>query len=78
MCSPELEQFCLQYNALTPAEIHTSFSNIDRISAIIQKQRIIQYPAGQSYNGVVYLYNTNPLIQVYINSELIFNYLLIN
>jgi hypothetical protein len=62
--SPELETFCQQYNALSPAEIHASFSNIDRISAIIQKQRLLTYPAGQHFNGVIYLYNTDPLMKV--------------
>ncbi|KAG2001619.1 hypothetical protein GB937_010062 [Aspergillus fischeri] len=64
--SPELEALCQQYNASTPAEIHASFSNTDRISAIIQKQRLLSYPAGQSFNGVIYLYNTNPFIKVTI------------
>ncbi|EYE90581.1 uncharacterized protein EURHEDRAFT_466851, partial [Aspergillus ruber CBS 135680] len=67
--SPELEAFCSQYNASTPAEIHTSFSNLDRISAIIQKQRLLSYPAGQGYNGVLYIYNTNPFIREYIQEK---------
>ncbi|EAW25652.1 uncharacterized protein NFIA_044710 [Aspergillus fischeri NRRL 181] len=67
--SPELEALCQQYNASTPAEIHASFSNTDRISAIIQKQRLLSYPAGQSFNGVIYLYNTNPFIKEYIQEK---------
>ncbi|EYE90406.1 uncharacterized protein EURHEDRAFT_417473 [Aspergillus ruber CBS 135680] len=67
--SPELEAFCQQYNASTPAEIHASLSNTDRISAIIQKQRLLSYPAGQNFNGVIYLYNTNPFIKEYIQEK---------
>jgi hypothetical protein len=62
--SPELKAFCQQYNASTPAEIHALFLNIDRISAIIQKQHLLSYPAGQHFNRVIYLYNTNHFIQV--------------
>lgn len=64
--SPELESFCRQYDAYSLAEIHASFSNVDRISAIIQKQRLMTYPAGQHFNGVIYLYNTDPFIKVII------------
>lgn len=74
--SPELESFCQQYDAYSLAEIHASFSNVDRISAIIQKQRLMTYPAGQHFNGVIYLYNTDPFIKV-ITLRLPGKYLLI-
>ncbi|CBF71257.1 hypothetical protein AN6691.2 [Aspergillus nidulans FGSC A4] len=67
--SPELEAFCQQYNASTPAEIHASLSNIDRISAIIQKQRLLTYPEGQDFNGVVYISNINPTLKQYIQEK---------
>jgi hypothetical protein len=62
--SPELEAFCQQYNASPPAEIHALFLNIDCITAIIQKQCLLSYPAGQYFNRVIYLYNTSHFIQV--------------
>ncbi|CBF80826.1 predicted protein [Aspergillus nidulans FGSC A4] len=67
--SPELEAFCQQYNASTPAEIHASLSNIDRISAIIQKQRLLTYPEGQDFNGVVYISNINPTLKQYVQQK---------
>lgn len=63
--SPELESFCHGYDAYTLAEIHASFSNIDRISATFQKQCLMTYPAGHHFNEVIYLQNTDPLIKVY-------------
>ncbi|KAG2000771.1 hypothetical protein GB937_010853, partial [Aspergillus fischeri] len=67
--SPELEAFCQEYGVLTPAEVHSAFTNTDRISAIIQKQRLLSYPAGQNFNGVIYLYNTHPFIKDYIQEK---------
>ncbi|EAW17145.1 uncharacterized protein NFIA_005070 [Aspergillus fischeri NRRL 181] len=67
--SPELEAFCQEYGVLTPAEVHSAFTNTDRISAIIQKQRLLSYLAGQNFNGVIYLYNTHPFIKDYIQEK---------
>jgi hypothetical protein len=53
MRSPQLEAFCRQYNASTLAEIHASFCNKDKIAAIIEKQRFLSYPNGQSVNGLI-------------------------
>lgn len=53
--NPQLEDFCRAHGASTLAEIHASFCNKDRISAIIQKQRLLSYPQGQYINGLLFL-----------------------
>jgi hypothetical protein len=63
--NPQLEEFCRQYGASTLAEIHKSFSNKDRISAIIQKQRLLSYPQGQYVNGLIFLKQIDNSIKVY-------------
>ncbi|EAA67000.1 hypothetical protein AN8575.2 [Aspergillus nidulans FGSC A4] len=64
--SPQLEAFCEQYNTSTLAEIHISFCNKDRISAILQKQRLLAYPNGQDIDGVIFLQQSNQHIKDYI------------
>jgi hypothetical protein len=65
--SPALQAFCKQYNTQTLPELHHSFSNMDRFSAILRKKRLLEYPAGQSYNGVFFEKERNPAIKVIIN-----------
>jgi hypothetical protein len=39
------------YNASTLQAIHASLNISDRLTALIRKQRLIEYPAGTSYAG---------------------------
>jgi hypothetical protein len=64
--SPQLEAFCQQYNASTFAEIHSSFCNKDRITAIIQKQQLLSYPNGQDINGLIFLQRMDQHIKNYV------------
>ncbi|KAK2793175.1 hypothetical protein FQN52_001823 [Onygenales sp. PD_12] len=64
--SPALQAFCHKYDAQSLAEIHTSFSNMDRFRAMIQKQRLLAFPAGQSYNGVLFELERNPALKEYV------------
>lgn len=64
--NPQLEAFCQQYSASTLAEIHSSFCNKDRISAIIQKERLLSYPNGQDINGLIFLQNIDQSMRVSI------------
>ncbi|OCK85458.1 hypothetical protein K432DRAFT_33984 [Lepidopterella palustris CBS 459.81] len=50
--NPALHQFCQQYNRRSLIEIHQSLANSDKISSLIRKQRILDYPDGQSITGV--------------------------
>jgi hypothetical protein len=54
--SPLLDQYCRQNNAKTLRDLHISFNNLDRISSIIQKQKITQWPEGRDLAGVVFEY----------------------
>ncbi|EEH41177.2 hypothetical protein PAAG_03463 [Paracoccidioides lutzii Pb01] len=64
--SPALEAFCHQYNSPTLPEIHQSFTNMDRFRAIIKKQQLLAYSAGQEYNGVRFELERNPKLKEYI------------
>ncbi|PGG96334.1 hypothetical protein AJ80_09842 [Polytolypa hystricis UAMH7299] len=64
--SPALEAFCHKYNSPTLPEIHQSFTNMDRFRAIIKKQRLLAYPAGQEYNGLQFELERNPELREYI------------
>jgi hypothetical protein len=57
-------EFCNKHNTSTLQEIHASFNNVDRIGALIQKQRLLSYPAGQGYNGLLFELQQNPKIKV--------------
>ena len=62
--NPQLEDFCQEYGASTLAEIHKSFSNKDKISTIIQKQRLLSNPQGQYINGLIFLQEIDNSIKV--------------
>lgn len=55
--NPALQEFCQQHNGQTLSQIHESFVNMDRFSAIIHKQRLLMYPEGRDFNGVLYEYH---------------------
>lgn len=45
--NPVLEQFCKQYKKASLAQIHASFATMDRISRLIQKEKLTLYPEGK-------------------------------
>ncbi|KMP09240.1 hypothetical protein CISG_04911 [Coccidioides immitis RMSCC 3703] len=64
--SPALEELCLENNTSSLSNIHASLTNMDRISTIIRKQRLLCYPEGQGYNSVLLEQSRNPAIKEYI------------
>ncbi|KAJ5731790.1 uncharacterized protein N7483_006298 [Penicillium malachiteum] len=64
--SPELRDLCKKYQAKSLTDIHRSFANEGRLGLIIQKHRLIHYPAGQSLNGVVFAKANSPTLSTYI------------
>lgn len=65
LTSPELQRFCEQFGHRTLTDIHLSFVNTDRISALIRKRRLLSYPQGQSVNGVIFERERNPEMKDY-------------
>ncbi|BCR83612.1 uncharacterized protein ACHE_60818S [Aspergillus chevalieri] len=65
--SPALQSFCAEHNCHTIQQIHESFSNMDPIQAVIRKQRLLHYPAGQNVNGVMFELGKNKDLQEYIH-----------
>lgn len=55
--NPALREFCQRYNKRSLVEIHQSLANYDKISALIYKQRLLNYPDGQSIAGVEFEYH---------------------
>ena len=39
-----MQQFCEQYQGKTVIDVHKSFANLDKITALLAKERILQYP----------------------------------
>lgn len=62
--SPALKEFLRANRWKSISEIHTSFVNFDRFSAIIAKQRALAFPEGRDFNGVVFEYENKPGFQV--------------
>ncbi|KAF2180651.1 hypothetical protein K469DRAFT_753326 [Zopfia rhizophila CBS 207.26] len=50
--NPRVQEFCSQFGGKDLWEVHQSLANMDRISAIIYKQRMLHAAAGQSIAGV--------------------------
>lgn len=50
--NPLLDTFCSSYQVEHITDIHQSISQMDRIEAIIRKQKMLHYPKGQAFNGV--------------------------
>ena len=46
------------------AELHAAFANLDKLRAIVHKQRLIAYPFGQDINGVLFQQQKDPELQV--------------
>ncbi|BCR90382.1 uncharacterized protein ACHE_60268A [Aspergillus chevalieri] len=67
--SPALQQFCHDNNAFTLADVHQSLNNTDRVTAIIQRQKLLHFPEGQHYNGVAFEMQINPQIKEYIQAK---------
>ncbi|DAA78601.1 TPA_exp: Uncharacterized protein A8136_2386 [Trichophyton benhamiae CBS 112371] len=55
--SKALSDFCLTYNKQSITQINKSFTNMDRIAAIIKKAKLLNFPEGQDFNGVLFEWN---------------------
>lgn len=66
LMSPELQALCRRYNAGSLHEIHESFANLDAISALIRKHKLLHFPEGHDLNGVIFERERNPRLQEYI------------
>ncbi|EQL29657.1 hypothetical protein BDFG_07783, partial [Blastomyces dermatitidis ATCC 26199] len=66
--SPALQKFCDEYNSQSLAEIHISFTNMNRFQAILQKQQLLSFPAGQDYNEVLFQLDQNPALKDYVQN----------
>lgn len=62
--SPALKEFLKRHKSKSLAEIHTSFCNFDRFTAIIAKQRALAYPQGRDFNGVLFEYENRAEFKV--------------
>jgi hypothetical protein len=47
-----MRQFCEQHQGTTIIDVHKSFANLDKISALLAKERILQYPHGTGIPAV--------------------------
>ena len=54
-----MQLFCMKYNGKTLVDVHKSFTNLDKVTALIQKNRILQYRHGESIPAVDYEYRVN-------------------
>lgn len=55
--NPALQLFCQEWNGYSLSDVHKSLINLDKISFILQKQKLLSYPRGQHLAGVEYEYN---------------------
>ena len=49
---PEMQQFCELHHGTTVIDVHQSFANLDKITALLAKERILQYPRGTGIPAV--------------------------
>lgn len=52
--SPQIQDLCARYNQDNLISIHPSFANMDKISALIFKEKLALYPEGQDLNGLYF------------------------
>ncbi|KAF1811308.1 hypothetical protein P152DRAFT_68557 [Eremomyces bilateralis CBS 781.70] len=54
---PQMRAFCTQYQGTSLPDVHRSFTNLDKVSALLQKQRLLSYPLGESVAAVEHEYS---------------------
>ncbi|KAF2809704.1 uncharacterized protein BDZ99DRAFT_387971, partial [Mytilinidion resinicola] len=59
--NPALREFCLQHQGKSLIDVHKSFANMDKVSVLIYKQRLLSYPEGQDIAGVEHEFKTRHL-----------------
>jgi hypothetical protein len=47
-----MQRFCFQHQGSSIIDVHQSFNNFDKITALIRKQRLLSYSLGQSIAAV--------------------------
>ncbi|KAJ5111672.1 hypothetical protein NUU61_001571 [Penicillium alfredii] len=64
--SPALKEFCAEFETETLSGVHASFVKYDRFSALIAKQRALDFPQGRDLNGVLFQYNHHEHFKEYV------------
>ncbi|EYE94136.1 uncharacterized protein EURHEDRAFT_458234, partial [Aspergillus ruber CBS 135680] len=64
--SPQLKEFCQRYDGKELSQIHYSFVNQDKLSALTTKIRALLFPQGRDFNGVVFERQRNVKYQTYV------------
>ncbi|KAJ5330317.1 hypothetical protein N7476_000100 [Penicillium atrosanguineum] len=64
--SPALREFCKQYKCKTLSQIHSSFAKIDKVSALLWKQRALNYPLGKGIAGLRHHLEAKPDLKEYV------------
>lgn len=54
----EMHNLYAKYNVKTLTELHKSFINHDKITLLLQKERLFNYPEGTGVASVIHLYKT--------------------
>jgi hypothetical protein len=49
-----MHDLCKKYEGSTIVDIHKSFTNLDAISSLLRKERLLMYPFGEGYAAVQY------------------------
>jgi hypothetical protein len=65
--SSALREFCKQYSHRSLSSIHPSLGNMDRLAAVILKQRALAYPEGRDLAGVYFELSRDPELKVVHN-----------
>jgi hypothetical protein len=50
----EMQRLYNKYHGETVIDIHKSFANIDKVTALIRKDRVLQFPFGEGFKAVQY------------------------
>jgi hypothetical protein len=48
----EMRRFCALHQGTTIVDVHKSFANLDKVTALLAKERILQYPHGTGIPAV--------------------------
>ena len=60
---PEMQRFCELHQGTTVIDVHQSFANLDKIAALLAKERILQYPHGTGIPAVQHEFDTKHVNQ---------------
>ncbi|KAJ5195005.1 uncharacterized protein N7498_008443 [Penicillium cinerascens] len=64
--SPALREFCQQHKCKTLSQIHSSFAKIDKVAALLWKQRALSYPYGKGIAGLRHQLDVKPDLKEFV------------